>query len=68
MFACLHGNGNLTALAAEFSPLVEQTAADTVTLDASGLERLFGFPQDVAAAIARLAMARMTAAWSSTCR
>jgi protein ImuB len=55
MFACLHGNGNLTALAAEFSPLVEQTAADTVTLDASGLERLFGFPQDVAAAMARRA-------------
>jgi protein ImuB len=55
MFACLHGNGNLTALAFEFSPLVEQTAPDTVTLDASGLERLFGFPQDVAAAMARRA-------------
>ncbi|HXB67134.1 MAG TPA: DNA polymerase Y family protein [Candidatus Acidoferrales bacterium] len=55
MFACLHGNGNLTALASEFSPVVEQTAADTVTLDASGLERLFGFPQDVAAAISRRA-------------
>ena len=55
MFASLHGNGNLTALAAEFSPVVEQTAADTVTLDASGLERLFGFPQDVAAAMARRA-------------
>ena len=55
MFACLHGNGNLTALASEFSPVVEQTAADTVTLDASGLERLFGFPQDVAAAMARRA-------------
>lgn len=55
MFACLHGNGNLTALAAEFSPMVERTAADTVTLDASGLERLFGFPQDVAAAMARRA-------------
>jgi protein ImuB len=55
MFACLHGNGNLTALAFEFSPLVEQTAPDTVTLDASGLERLWGFPQEVAAAIARRA-------------
>ena len=55
MFACLHGNGNLTALAFEFSPLVEQTAPDTVTLDASGLDRLWGFPQDVAAAIARRA-------------
>jgi protein ImuB len=55
MFACLHGSGNLTALAFEFSPLVEQTAPDTVTLDVSGLDRLWGFPQDVAAAIARRA-------------
>ena len=55
MFACLHGSGNLTALGFEFSPVVEQTAPDTVTLDVSGLERLFGFPQDVAAAIARRA-------------
>ena len=53
MFACLHGHGNLTALAFEFSPTVEQTAPDTVTLDAAGLERLFGLPQDVAAAMAR---------------
>ncbi len=53
MFACLHGHGNLTALAFEFSPTVEQTAPDTVTLDAGGLERLFGLPQDVAAAISR---------------
>jgi protein ImuB len=55
MFACLHGHGNLTALAFEFSPTVEQTDSETVTLDASGLERLFGHPQDVAAAIARRA-------------
>lgn len=55
MFACLHGSGDLTALAFEFSPMVEQTAPDTVTLDASGLDRLFGLPQDVAAAIARRA-------------
>jgi protein ImuB len=55
MFACLHGSGNLAALAFEFSPVVERTAPDTVTLDASGLDRLFGFPQDVAAAIARRA-------------
>ena len=53
MFACLHGRGALTALAFEFSPVVEQTAAGTVTFDASGLDRLFGLPQDVAAAIAR---------------
>jgi protein ImuB len=55
MFASLHGAGNLTALAFEFSPIVEQTAPDTVTFDVSGLDRLFGLPQDVAAAIARRA-------------
>src|ERR1035437_8383272 len=63
MFACLHGPGNLTALAMEFSPTVEATgvlngvlnAPDTVTFDVSGLDRLFGLPQDVAAAIARRA-------------
>ena len=38
MFACLHGSGALTALAFQFSPTVEQTAADTVTFDASGLD------------------------------
>ena len=42
MFACLHGKGNLTGLAFEFSPMVERTAEGTVTLDASGLDRLFG--------------------------
>ncbi len=59
MFACLHGTGNLTALAFEFSPIVEATGvfhgADTVTFDVAGLDRLFGLPQDVAAAIARRA-------------
>jgi protein ImuB len=55
MFASLHGSGNLTAVAFDFSPLVEQTASDTVTFDVSGLERLFGLAQDVAAAIARRA-------------
>ena len=55
MFACLHGAGNLTALAFEFSPTVEQTAADTVTLDVGGLDRLFGLPQEIAAAMARRA-------------
>jgi protein ImuB len=55
MFACLHGHGNLTALAFEFSPVVEVLCPSTVTLDATGLDRLFGLPQDVAAAIARRA-------------
>jgi protein ImuB len=55
MFASLHGTGNLTALAFEFSPVVERSAPDTITLDASGLDRLFGFPQDIAATLARRA-------------
>ncbi len=53
MYACLHGEGDLTALAAEFSPLVERTAADTATFDVSGLDRLFGMPQEIAGAILR---------------
>ena len=60
MFACLHGLGNLTpgdltSLAFEFSPTVEATSSNTVTFDVGGLDRLFGLPQDVAAAIARRA-------------
>jgi protein ImuB len=55
MYACLHGQGNLTALASEFSPTVEETAAGTVTFDVSGLDRLFGLPQDIAHAITRRA-------------
>jgi protein ImuB len=55
MFACLHGNGPLAALAFEFSPTVEQTAPDTVVFDASGLDRLFGYQQDIASALARRA-------------
>jgi protein ImuB len=58
MFACLYGPGNLKALAAEFSPTVELTAADTVTFDISGLDRLFGLPQEIAAAILRRAAER----------
>jgi protein ImuB len=58
MYAALHGTGNLTALAFEFSPVVERTAADTVTLDVSGLDRLIGLPQDIAAAISRRAAER----------
>jgi len=55
MFAALHGPGNLTALAFEFSPLVEQSSGGAVAFDVSGLDRLFGLPQEVAAAIARRA-------------
>jgi protein ImuB len=55
MFACLHGSGALTALAMEFSPAVERTGPETAAFDISGLDRLFGHPQDVAAAISRRA-------------
>jgi protein ImuB len=55
MYCCLCGEGDLVALAFEFSPVVERSAADVVTFDASGLDRLFGLPQDVAAAVARRA-------------
>ncbi|HEY1185920.1 MAG TPA: hypothetical protein VGE89_17130 [Bryobacteraceae bacterium] len=55
MFACLHGTGNLAAVAFDFSPLVERTAPDTVTCDVAGLDRLFGAAQELAAAIARRA-------------
>jgi protein ImuB len=60
MFCCLCGEGDLLALAFDFSPKVEQSQPPsshgaTVTFDASGLDRLFGLPQDVAAAVARRA-------------
>ena len=55
MFACIHGrsvptltppnsaeNSSLVDLAFTFSPLVEQTSADTVVLDISGQDLLFG--------------------------
>ena len=55
MFACLHGSGNLTRLAYDFSPMVEQTASDTVTFDVSGLDRIFGLPHEIVAAVMRRA-------------
>jgi protein ImuB len=62
MFAAIHATPGdwekLLRLAQEFSPLVEQTAADTVALDADGLERIHGLPQQIAAALARRAAER----------
>ena len=59
MFAAIHATPGdwekLLRLAQEFSPLVERTAADTVALDADGLERIHGLPQQIAAALARRA-------------
>jgi protein ImuB len=56
MFACLHGTGNLAAVASDFSPVVEIAAADTVVCDVAGLDRLFGAAQELAAAMARRAV------------
>jgi protein ImuB len=58
VFACIHAPGEserLIACAQGFSPLVEQTGADTVTLDIDGLEHLFGSVHDIANAITRRA-------------
>lgn len=64
MFACLHVPGlpvsrqeDLRECAAAFSPRLEQTAPQTVTLDLRGLEKLFGSPQRLACRIARRAAA-----------
>lgn len=60
MFACLHSPENGDALyecAREFSPLIERTAAGTVVLDVSGMDRMFGSPREIAAAMARRAAA-----------
>ena len=64
MFACIYcssvsettlpstkGNVSLVDLAFTFSPLVEQTTADTVVLDISGQDLLFGSPKDPVCAL-----------------
>ncbi|HEY7338246.1 MAG TPA: hypothetical protein VH639_25390 [Bryobacteraceae bacterium] len=54
MFACLHAPGNLDPLiecAAHFSPLIEETSADTVVFDIRGLRLIFGAPEHIAAEI-----------------
>jgi protein ImuB len=54
MFACIHGDGAAASgCAYEFSPRVEEIDASTVVVDASGLDRLFGSPQELAAVLAR---------------
>jgi len=58
MYACLYCPGNgalLMECAAEFSPHVEQTAADMVIFDVRGLESLYGPPGQLAHAIERRA-------------
>jgi protein ImuB len=58
MFACMHAPGagaRLLACAQDFSPQVEPTDADTVTLDIDGLGNLFGTVHEIAHAMARRA-------------
>jgi protein ImuB len=58
MFACIQSTRKdccalLTNCAYAFSPLVEETNENTVTLDIEGCELLFGSPREIAKAIAR---------------
>jgi len=56
MFACLHAPSEVERLltcAQTFSPKVEQTDGDTVTLDIGGLAHLFGTEHDIANAMLR---------------
>jgi protein ImuB len=58
VFACIHAPGEiarLIACAQDFSPQVEQTDADTVTMDIDGLGHLFGSVHEIANAMARRA-------------
>src|SRR5260370_3235891 len=54
MFACIHGPGAAASgCAYEFSPRVEELDANTVIVDAAGLDRLFGSPGELAAILGR---------------
>jgi len=60
MFACIFGKGitdgvSLAKFATAFSPLVEETAVDTVVIDAEGCELLFGSAYELANQIAKCA-------------
>jgi protein ImuB len=53
MFAAICvAEGSCAALAREFSPLVEESGPGAVVIDIEGLERIFGPPHGVAAALA----------------
>ena len=59
MYACLYApSGNLTALALSFSPVVEETSADTVIFSIDRLERLIGTPHQIASEIGRCGAAQ----------
>jgi protein ImuB len=60
MFACIFGKGitdgaSLVEFATGFSPLVEETAVDTVVIDAEGCELIFGSAYELANKIAKCA-------------
>jgi protein ImuB len=60
MFACIFANGitdgvSLADFATAFSPLVEETAVDTVVIDAEGCDLLFGSAYELANQIAKCA-------------
>src|ERR1044072_5599131 len=60
MFACIHNSDiadgeTLTSLAYNFSPLVEETSPNTVVIDVSGCELLFGSAYQLANQIAQQA-------------
>ena len=60
MFACIFGKGiidgvSLAEFATAFSPLVEETAVDTVVIDVEGCELLFGSAYELANQIAKYA-------------
>ena len=52
MFVCIHcsevADASLSDFAYAFSPLVEETAADTIVIDVEGCELIFGSPYGVA--------------------
>jgi protein ImuB len=59
MYACLHAaRGDLAALAFSFSPVVEQTFADTVVFSIERLGRLIGTPHQIASEISRCGAAQ----------
>src|SRR5712691_10783100 len=60
MFACVYSpdlknHAALVDCAYAFSPLVEETAENTVVLDLEGCDLLFGSPREIAKEIARQA-------------
>ena len=55
LFACLYAPGNLPLLvecARSFSPHLEEIPPDALLFDLTGLEKLFGTPEEIAARIA----------------